>query len=131
MDAINTTDHPNFQFGLFCLPNHHSNTYKLLQNSPFFWNTLYLSNAVVVMLWSTSQVSVVWLVSVKTLRSLPGNIVRSLTKDKQVDRINQWEPVFGINWLITGVEIVNVKIPFLDCHRVTHKGRPSFSFYCH
>ena len=35
-----TTDHQNFHFGLFCTPNQHSITRKLLQNSPFFWITL-------------------------------------------------------------------------------------------
>ena len=33
--------HHNFQFGLFRLTNHHSNTNRLLQNSPFFIITLY------------------------------------------------------------------------------------------
>ena len=33
--------HQNFQFGLFCLTNHHSKTNRLLQNSPFFIITLY------------------------------------------------------------------------------------------
>ena len=36
MDGTNPIDHQNFHFGLFCLHNHHSITYKLLQNSPFY-----------------------------------------------------------------------------------------------
>ena len=40
--GTNITDPQNFQFGLFCLTNHHSNNYKQLQNSPFFWDTLYI-----------------------------------------------------------------------------------------
>ena len=38
---IKITDHQNFHFGLFCIPNQHSITRKLLQNSPFFLITLY------------------------------------------------------------------------------------------
>ena len=41
MVVIETTDHQNFHFGPFCIPNQHSITCKLLQNSPFFWITLY------------------------------------------------------------------------------------------
>ena len=41
--VIETTDHYNFHVGLFFRPTHHFIIHKLIQNSPFFWITLYLA----------------------------------------------------------------------------------------
>ena len=55
MVVIETSDHNNVNFGLFCIPNDHLITQTLLQNSPFFWFTLYIQSFLHFLSWPIRQ----------------------------------------------------------------------------
>ena len=68
--GLDIIGHLKFQFGVFCRTSHHSNTYKLLQNSPFFWDTLqFRANLVILKISISISDSDIFYQSIKLINS--------------------------------------------------------------